>query len=103
MRNFPYLTVGEAEARRADIRTYAGFRSVRRNPRTGTFIVVLDDREQGDESDPDVGRWTTLCDDHGTLIFHDTLRLAEWHAADPEGWCEECREISPAYDSEETS
>lgn len=84
--------------RRAEARTYAGFRSVRTSPLTGTTIVVLNSDEAGLD-----GAWTTLCDEHAFAISHDTRRLAEYHAADPLGWCETCMSVLDVRLSEHLS
>lgn len=91
-------------AKRAEIRTWSGFRSVRHNPRTGTFVVVLDAYLAGlsDPEDPYDLRWATVCDDHDRLVLHDTIRLAESHAADPEGWCGVCAGTEEPEPEEET-
>lgn len=69
--------------------TNAGQKSCRRNRRTGTLISVYD----GIAADMDTtgGRWQTLCEDHDTICSHVTRKLAEWHAAEPAGWCEGCQ------------
>ena len=83
-----------AAERRAEARTYAGFRSVRISPVTGTTIVVLNSEEAGLD-----GKWTTLCEEHSIAICHDTRALAEWHAADPLGWCEFCQSVKQSEES----
>jgi hypothetical protein len=37
------------------------------------------------------GAWAVLCE-HASVLNTDTLALARYHAADPGGWCDECRE-----------
>ena len=78
---------------------------------TGTLVGVYHgvqsggDREsangaRGGESDPPIpslrgaqtrGPWVTVCEVHDNLVCHPTLALAKAHAADPAGWCEDCR------------
>lgn len=77
--------------RLADARTFAGYRQAHFAQTTGTLVVVVDGEAAG--LDVEGGRWSTVCDDHGTVIAHDTLALAKSHAADPAGWCEECQEV----------
>jgi len=67
---------------------YAGLRSYRRARSTGRFVGVYDGIESG--MDTDGGRWQTVCEDHGSVISHETLKLAMWHSSAPEGWCEPC-------------
>lgn len=59
----------------------------RRNRQTGTMITVCSAAEFGaDPADP----WLTVCEDHNQLVGHPTRRLANWHSADPAGWCSDC-------------
>lgn len=71
--------------RLADARTWAGYRSAHFARETGTLVVVYRD-EDADPTQP----WISLCDDHGQLVSHDTLALAQSHASNPLGWCEIC-------------
>ena len=63
----------------------------RRSRITGTLSGVYHGVQSGMENDPDIP-WQTVCEDHSTLVGHSTLKLAMDHAADPSGWCEDCRE-----------
>ena len=81
-------TVTRAE-RRAEARTWAGYRSAAFARTTGTLVVVLNGHEAGYASGTDPV-WYTHCADHGVHVGHPTLALARWHAADPEGWCGVC-------------
>ena len=40
--------------------------------------------------DEDSGAWYCICEDHGTLLAHRSLKLARHHAVTPEEWCESC-------------
>lgn len=77
--------------RRHGAASWAGYRSARYARSTGTLVVVVD----GADADLDTsgGRWSTICDDHGTAVAHATRALAEWHAVCPEDWCDGCREL----------
>lgn len=68
---------------------HAGLRQYRRARSSGAFIGVYDGIEAG--MDTGGGRWQTLCEDHGNIISHATLALAQAHATEPEEWCEGCR------------
>ena len=57
---------------------------------TGTLVAVLRSDEAGIESDPDLP-WTTLCDDHSSVLCHRTLVAARSWASAPEEWCQPCR------------
>lgn len=59
---------------------------------TGTLVGVYHAEQAG--LDPDGGPWVTVCEDHGSVINHETLAQAKSHATDPEGWCEDCRRSS---------
>ena len=78
--------------RLAEARTWAGYRSARVSPQTGTLIVVVDGREA--DLDTDGGRWQTICDEHAHIVSHLTRADAEGHATDPLGWCEGCMEVA---------
>lgn len=67
----------------------AGCRQMRRT-RQGAVVGIYNAREA--HLDEAGGAWATICEDHGVVVNHDTLALARWHASDPIGWCEECRE-----------
>jgi predicted TPR repeat methyltransferase len=46
--------------------------------------------------DVDGGAWQTVCDEHSSVVCHDTLRAARSWAAAPDEWCEDCRVIIEA-------
>lgn len=91
-------TMTRAE-RLADARTWAGYRTAAFARESGTLVVVVDGFAAGLEVDELLDacgertpRWFTICDDHGSCVGHTTLVLARAHAANPTGWCENCRE-----------
>ena len=60
---------------------------VRRNRVTGTETAV--EYHPGEDEGT---RWNSVCYEHGTLVGHETRKLAtDWMAA-PWYWCEFCRE-----------
>jgi hypothetical protein len=61
---------------------------LRKAKSTGTMVGVYN-CEQAD-LDTDDGSWATVCEDHGSIVNHDTLATARSHASAPEGWCDEC-------------
>lgn len=63
--------------------------TTRKNRQTGTMITVGRSADLG--LDPQ-GGWLTICEDHGYIVSHPTRKLAERHASDPLGWCEQCIE-----------
>lgn len=66
----------------------AGWRSTQRPRSTGRPVTIYDGIEQG--MDLCGGRWQTVCEEHGYLISHKTLKLARLHASAPEEWCGVC-------------
>jgi hypothetical protein len=62
----------------------------RRSRTTQTMVGVYVSEQAGLEQGRDV-RWTTVCETHGMLVSHSTRADAMHHAADPSGWCDECR------------
>lgn len=61
---------------------------------TATVVTVQDSHHpDADVAREDgAGRWVTLCEDHGELCHHATLRTAREFAAAPQQWCESCRD-----------
>ena len=66
----------------------AGLKQSRKCRATGTRISIYDAVPAGlcDEG----GRWQTVCEDHGSICSHETLALAQHHAAWP-AWCTDCQ------------
>lgn len=69
----------------------AGCIQMRRARSTGTMVGVYDSLQAGMETDPSAA-WMTVCEEHSSCVGHRTRKLALSHAAEPEGWCEDCRE-----------
>lgn len=66
---------------------YAGLVEQHKARETGTTISIYrNDQAQMDDYRP----WSTVCEEHATIIVHETLALARYHAANPLGWCEVC-------------
>lgn len=70
---------------------FAGCVSIKRSRQTGTLVGVYNAEQAGLDNDDGRAPWSTVCEKHGTIICHSTLSLAKGHAADPKGWCEDCR------------
>lgn len=69
---------------------------VRRTRRTGTTVTVCHGDDAGLDTTPEGGgAWYTICE-HGTTISHATLKLARWHAPEPDAWCDECHDAREA-------
>lgn len=70
---------------------YSGCVSRRRSRDTGTLVGVYNAVQAG--MDPTHGcTWYTVCEDHGSVIGHETLSVANYHAPVPSEWCEDCME-----------
>lgn len=79
---------------------YLGLRAWVWNKTAKTFVGVYDGRLA--QMDTDAGRWSTVCEKHGNIISHDTLKLALGHSHDVLGWCDDCREaVEPVVNSSE--
>lgn len=59
---------------------------------TGLPVTVCRAEDEGLDAEGGVCAWYTICDEHGGAVGHATRRLAQYHAADPQGWCEYCME-----------
>ena len=62
----------------------------RRNRKTGLLVGVYNNAQAGMDDDDRRAPWSTVCEEHGHVISHAGLALAVSHAADPQGWCEQC-------------
>lgn len=65
-----------------------GLVQLRKSRQTGTMVGIYDGELQG--LDTESGRWSTVCEEHGTVIAHQTLALAKTWAPVPDEWCEDC-------------
>lgn len=75
-------------ADRAKYSQNAGWRGTQRPRSTRLPVTIYDGLAQG--MDVAGGRWQTVCEEHGYLISHGTLKLARYHASAPEEWCGVC-------------
>lgn len=69
---------------------YAGCRDATVCPETQTLVLVMDGDAAGLDTDDGRQRWSTVCDDHGHVVCHETLALAREWAKHPLDWCETC-------------
>lgn len=86
-------------SRGRDLAGRAGCVRLGRSRQTGHLVGVYRSRDQGlDEGEPGefATPWTCVCEEHGTTMGHRTRALAEYHAAAPEGWCEDCQDEAEA-------
>lgn len=57
---------------------------------TGKVVSIYRNDQAGlDDCDGEYP-YSTVCEEHGWIVAHQTLQLARLHAADPLGWCEKC-------------
>jgi hypothetical protein len=75
-----------------DMRDHAGLIETKVRRATGLRVSIYLAEEAG--LDPESGRYSTVCEEHATLVNHETLRDARGWAADPAGWCEDCRDLA---------
>lgn len=67
---------------------FAGLIRTARNPiLKGDWVSIYRATEAG--LDPDGGKYVTVCEEHGTLCNHQTLKLANLHLRAVD-WCEAC-------------
>ncbi len=86
---------GAAFERRASAilrREYEGVVESRRARSTGTLVALLDGEHPEVDNDPHGGRWATLCEDHGGVVYHRALTDAKDFLSHPEEWCPTCQE-----------
>lgn len=69
---------------------YAGLIDYRKSRQDGVHVGLYRAEEAG--LDIDGGPYATICEEHSTLVNHDTLKLAKSHLPYPSGWCDSCRE-----------
>lgn len=67
----------------------AGLVKTVRNRLTHRLVSIYRSAAAGIEDDPALP-YTTVCEDHGRIICHQSLRYARRHLSDPAGWCGVC-------------
>lgn len=78
---------------------FAGLVQKTRARSTGVEVGLYASGQADMETDPMLP-WATLCEEHSTIVFHETLALAREAMPYPDGWCEECREVLKAREAE---
>ena len=61
---------------------------------TGTKVTVYHADELGMVVEDGL-RWFTVCEDHSSLVGHETKALAVSFSSAPEQWCEDCQSNTP--------
>jgi hypothetical protein len=79
---------------KAEIASRKGCLVLRYVRSTGALIGLYRSAEAGIESDPTTP-WATVCEDHSTLVCHQTRTSAETALPYPQEWCEDCRKVRP--------
>lgn len=79
-----------------DFAGMAGCVVQRRAQQTGTLVGVYNSEQAGLEDDMSCA-WMTVCEVHGVLVGHTSMRNAISWAADPASWCEWCRARNNVY------
>jgi hypothetical protein len=67
---------------------YRGYRAHRIAKTTGAVIVLLDGNDA--DMDTDAGRWSLLCDTHGSVCAFTHQTIARQFMAHPGEWCDDC-------------
>lgn len=67
--------------------------TTRRNRQTGTQVTVGHAHDVGLEYEPNYLVYYTICEDHDSIVGHETKSLANSHASVPAEWCDCCAEL----------
>jgi len=73
------------------------FYATTRAQETGTRVTTAHAEDLG--LDPgmhngvELTRWYNVCEEHGSIVGHQTQSLARSFASCPSEWCEECRDM----------
>lgn len=74
---------------KAEQRDRLGCRILRRT-RAGLLVGLYHNVEAN--LDADGGAWSTICEDHGGIVCHDTFVVARSWLSHPEEWCPTCQD-----------
>ena len=80
----------KTQTRIEEAKTEQGCRKAFIAKSTGTLVMIIDDRQW--QMCNETFRWVTLCEDHGGLCTHETLKDAQDWSTSPEQWCWVCQE-----------
>jgi len=58
---------------------------------TGKLVGLYHSVQSGMEGDPELP-WTTVCEEHNTLVSHPSLQAAKNSLPFPTSWCDDCRQ-----------
>jgi len=76
-------------AKEYSLNGYLGLVETGKCRQTGTRTSVYNADQAGIDDDAEY-KWATVCEDHGTLILHESVSGAIRFRAYPTNWCEEC-------------
>ena len=68
----------------------------RKARQTKTLVGVYHSYQSGFETDPETP-WATVCEAHGSIVCHSSLKAALSWAPDPQSWCQLCRHKDKRY------
>lgn len=68
----------------------AGCLQLRKAQSTGTLVGIYNSDQAGLNTES--GTWSVVCEEHGAILGCEKQGDARAQAADPQGWCEGCRQ-----------
>jgi hypothetical protein len=71
---------------------YAGLVQMRRARETKTYVGIYRSDDAGLDDGGGTTPYTTVCEEHGLNVAHETLAMARHHASNPTGWCSDCQD-----------
>jgi len=73
----------------------AGLVMRRRNHRTSSRVSLYHGAQAGLDLSEGC-TWATVCEDHGVILGHQSIRLARTSLSRPDDWCEGCSKLTQA-------
>lgn len=64
-----------------------------RRARGATLVGLYRSDDAGMESDPTYP-WSTVCEEHGSIVCHETRAQAVAALPHPDDWCDDCRDVA---------
>lgn len=87
---YPKNPVVKKLRRQLRLPSYAGLIDQRRARSTKTLVGLYRSVESGLEADPEFP-YSTVCEEHGSIVSHATLDAARRSMPRPDEWCDDCR------------
>jgi hypothetical protein len=66
-----------------------------RKRKNGALVGVYNNAQAGLDDSGGELPWSSVCETHGNIIAHPSLKLAQFHAVTPEEWCDGCMGTDP--------